>query len=166
MDAEIVVVGGIDDGCGHRAAQGKIVVNEQTPPRRHDHADRVAEGHGIGERLIDLRAQPRPQAQMTAIGRGVQLEPEQPKESNVIAIARGSITEPHKLGPFIDDEMRVVRELKDDGVMKALYRRAARPGVVIILEGQSIDAIRERLDTLPFVVEGLMALAYEEVYEI
>jgi hypothetical protein len=43
----------------------------------------------------------------------------------MIAIARGSITEPHKLGPFIDDEMRLVQQLKGEGVIKALYRRAA-----------------------------------------
>jgi hypothetical protein len=34
------------------------------------------------------------------------------------------------------------------------------------VERQSTDAIRERVDTLPFVVEGLMTLEYEEVYEI
>jgi mevalonate pyrophosphate decarboxylase len=84
----------------------------------------------------------------------------------MIAVARGSITEPHKLGPFIDDEMRVVEQLKAEGVMKALYRRAAGPGVVIILEGESIDAIRDRMNTLPFVTEGLMSLEYDEVYEI
>ena len=84
----------------------------------------------------------------------------------MIAIARGSITEPHKLGPFVDVEMRLVEQLKAEGVMKALYRRAAGPGVVIVLEGESIDAIRERMNTLPFVVEGLMTLDYEEVYEI
>jgi hypothetical protein len=32
--------------------------------------------------------------------------------------------------------------------------------------GESMDAIRERMTTLPFVVEGLMTLEYEEVYEI
>jgi hypothetical protein len=88
------------------------------------------------------------------------------EESNMIAIARGSITEPDRLGPFIDDEMRVVGQLKDEGVIKALYRRAAGPGVIIILEGETIDAIRERMDILPFLVEGLMTLDYEEVYEI
>jgi hypothetical protein len=88
------------------------------------------------------------------------------QEANMIAIARGSITEPDRLGPFIDDEMRVVGQLKDEGVMKALYRRAAGPGVIILLEGESIDAIRERVNTLPFVIEGLMTLDYEEVYEI
>jgi hypothetical protein len=55
------------------------------------------------------------------------------QESNMIAIARGSITKPQKLGPFIGDEMRVVEQLKADGVMKALYRRADGPGVVMIL---------------------------------
>jgi predicted RNase H-like HicB family nuclease len=77
-----------------------------------------------------------------------------PTESNMIAIARGSISEPQRLGPFIDDEMGVVSQLKDEGVMKALYRRAAGPGAIMILEGQSMDAIRARADTLPFVVEG------------
>jgi hypothetical protein len=84
----------------------------------------------------------------------------------MIAIARGSITEPDKLGPFIEDEMHVVEQLKAEGVMKAVYRRAAGPGTIIVLEGQSMDAIRERMNTLPFVVEGLMTLEYEEIYEI
>jgi muconolactone delta-isomerase len=84
----------------------------------------------------------------------------------MIAIARGSIIAPEKLGPFIDDEMRVVEQLKAEGVMKALYRRAAGPGVVIILEGESMDAMKERMSTLPFVLEGLMTVEYEEVYEI
>jgi hypothetical protein len=84
----------------------------------------------------------------------------------MIAIARGSITEPDRLGAFIDAEMRVVGQLKDEGVMKAIYRRAAGPGVVIILEGQNMDAVRERMSALPFVLEGLMTLEYEEVYEI
>jgi len=84
----------------------------------------------------------------------------------MIVFARGSITEPDELGPFVDDEMGVVKQLKDAGVIKAVYRRAAGPGVLLILEGDTIDAIRERMDTLPFVVEGLMTLEYEEIYAI
>jgi hypothetical protein len=84
----------------------------------------------------------------------------------VIVFARGSITKPDELGPFVDDEMRVVKQLKDEGVMRAVYRRAAGPGTLLILEGQSMDAIRERMDTLPFVVEGLMTFEYEEIYAI
>ncbi len=84
----------------------------------------------------------------------------------MIVFARGSITDPDKLGPFVDDEMRVVNQLKDEGVMKAVCRRAAGPGVLLILEGASIGAIRARIDNLPFVNEGLMTLEYEEIYEI
>jgi muconolactone delta-isomerase len=84
----------------------------------------------------------------------------------MIAIAKGSITEPDKLGPFIDNEKRVVEQLKAEGLMKAVYRRAAGTGTLSILEGESLDAMRERMNTLPFVVEGLMTLEYDEVYEI
>jgi uncharacterized protein YciI len=84
----------------------------------------------------------------------------------MIVFARGSITKPDELGPFVDDEMRVVKQLKDEGVMKAVYRRAAGTGTLLIVEGESLDAIRERVDTLPFVVEGLMTLEYEEIYAI
>jgi muconolactone delta-isomerase len=84
----------------------------------------------------------------------------------MIVLARGSITNPDALAPHINDEMRVVEELKAEGIMKAVYRRAAGPGVYLLLEGPGIDAIRDRVDTLPFIVEGLMTLDYEEIYEI
>jgi hypothetical protein len=62
--------------------------------------------------------------------------------------------------------MRVVNHLKDKGVMKAVYRRAAGPRALLILERASIDAIRGRIDNLPFVSEGLITLEHEEIYEI
>ena len=62
--------------------------------------------------------------------------------------------------------MRVVNQLKGEGVMKAVHRRAAGPRVLLILEGPSIDAIRARIDNLPCVSEGLMTLEDEEIYEI
>ena len=84
----------------------------------------------------------------------------------MIVHAKGSITKPDALAPYVDDEMRVVGELKEEGVIKGLYRRAAGPGVYLMLEGSSIEAVRVRMETLPFVVEGLMALEYDEIYEI
>lgn len=84
----------------------------------------------------------------------------------MIVLAKGSITNPEALAPHIENEMRVVEELKADGVIKALYRRAAGPGVYLLLEGSSFDAIRDRADTLPFVLEGLMTLDLDEIYEI
>ena len=84
----------------------------------------------------------------------------------MIVFARGSISNPPALAPFIDDEMRVVDELKSEGTVKAVYRRAAGPGVLLMLEGPTLDIVQARVNTLPFVVEGLMTLEYEEIYEI
>ena len=60
----------------------------------------------------------------------------------------------------------VIERLQADGVMKDVYRRTAEPGVYLVLEGSSIDAVAERVNTLPFVVEGLMTIDYEEIHEI
>jgi hypothetical protein len=85
----------------------------------------------------------------------------------MIVIAKGSITRPDALAPHLDDEIRVLRELKAEGVVKSAYRRAAGPGFYFILEGHSIDAVREQIDTtLPFVIENLATLDYDEIYEI
>jgi hypothetical protein len=85
----------------------------------------------------------------------------------MIVIAKGSITRPDALAPHLDDEMRVLRELKADGVIRSAYRRAAGPGFYFLLEGPSIDAVRERIDTaLPFVIENVATLEYDAIYEI
>jgi hypothetical protein len=62
--------------------------------------------------------------------------------------------------------VRVVDELKSEGIVKAVYRRAAGPGVLLILEGFSLDVVQQRMNTLPFVVEGFMTLEYKDIYEI
>jgi hypothetical protein len=85
---------------------------------------------------------------------------------HMVVFANGSINRPDLLAPHIDDEMRVVGQLKAEGVIKSVYRRAAAPGVYVILEGSSIDAVRERADTLPLVVEGLLTFDFDEIYEI
>ena len=46
----------------------------------------------------------------------------------MIVIAKFSVTRPDALGPYLDDEMRVLGELKGEGVIKSAYRRAAGPG--------------------------------------
>ena len=56
----------------------------------------------------------------------------------MIVIAKGSIPRPDALAPHLDDEMRVLRELKAEGVVKSAYRRAAGPGFYFLLEGPSI----------------------------
>ncbi|MFI5780836.1 hypothetical protein [Nocardia sp. NPDC051570] len=85
----------------------------------------------------------------------------------MIVIAKGSISRPDALAPHLDDEMRVMRDLKAEGLIKSAYRRAAGPGFYFLLEGPSIDAVREHIDAnLPFVIENLATLEYDEIYEI
>jgi hypothetical protein len=50
-------------------------------------------------------------------------------------LARGSITDPSALAPYIDEEMRLVGEFKVDGLIKGIYRQATGPGVCLLLEG-------------------------------
>ena len=54
VDAELIVVGGVDDSRRERAAQREVVSDEETPPRCDDRADRLGEGLGLGERLVDF----------------------------------------------------------------------------------------------------------------
>jgi hypothetical protein len=84
----------------------------------------------------------------------------------MIWIAKCLITRPDALAPHVADEMRVFEELKAEGVIKTGYRRATGPGGYFLLEGSSVDAVRERIETLPFVVENLMTVEYDEVLEI
>jgi hypothetical protein len=64
------------------------------------------------------------------------------------------------------DRHRWRTPLRVRSVTSRAWRSGAGPGTVIILEGESMEAIRERMNILPFVAEGLMTLEYEEVYEI
>ena len=84
----------------------------------------------------------------------------------MIVHARFFITRPDALAPHLDDEMRVLAELKSEGVVKSAYRRAAGPGGYFLLEGPTVDAVRERVEGLPFVIENLMTLEYDEIYAI
>ena len=84
----------------------------------------------------------------------------------MIVFARGSIADREALAPHREAETRALAQLKAEGVVKAAYRRAPGPGVFLVLEGSSLDAVAERVNTLPFVVAGLMTLDYEEIHEI
>jgi pimeloyl-ACP methyl ester carboxylesterase len=53
MGAKAVVVGRVANSCGQWAAQGEVVVDEQAPPRRHDHADCFGERLGFTERALE-----------------------------------------------------------------------------------------------------------------
>ena len=86
----------------------------------------------------------------------------------MIVIGKGSMIRPDALTPhIIDDEMRVLGELKAEGVVRSAYRRSEGPGFYLLAKGPSIDAVRERIDTaLPLVVENLARVEYDAIYEI
>ena len=86
----------------------------------------------------------------------------------MIVIGKGSMIRPDALTPhLIDNEMRVLGQLKADGLVKSAYRRSEGPGFYLLAEGPSIDAVRERIDTtLPFVIENVATLEYDAIYEI
>ena len=79
----------------------------------------------------------------------------------MIVFAKGFISDSDALGPYIDAQTRVVGQLKAEGLRTAIYRRANGPGVYLILEGQSIHAVQERVTSFPCVVEGLVSVEYE-----
>ena len=54
MGAEAIVVGGVANGRGQWAAQGEVVVDQQAPPRGHDHADCFGERLGFAERTLEI----------------------------------------------------------------------------------------------------------------
>ena len=89
-------------------------------------------------------------------------------EEHMIVIGKGTVTRPDALTPhIIDDEMRVVGELKAEGYITSAYRRSEGPGFYLLAEGPSIDAVRERIDTtLPLVVENVATVEYDAIYEI
>ena len=55
----------------------------------------------------------------------------------------------------------------DAAAATAILRQVKLPYRILkILEGESMDLIRECMNALPFVVEGHVTLEYDEVYEI
>ena len=49
----------------------------------------------------------------------------------MMVLAKGFITRPDALEPHLDHEVRVLRDLKAEGVVKSAYRRSAGPGVLL-----------------------------------
>jgi hypothetical protein len=86
----------------------------------------------------------------------------------MIVIGKGTVTRPDALTPhIIDDEMRVVAELKAEGFITSAYRRSEGPGFYFLAEGPSLDAVRERIDNaLPLVIANLATVEYDALYEI
>lgn len=71
--------------------------------------------------------------------------------------------EREQLAPHAEEEARVLRSLKADGVVLSSFRRTDKPGAFLIVEADSLDSARERLSQLPYVANGFLTFEFIEV---
>lgn len=81
-------------------------------------------------------------------------------------LATGTLTQPGQIGPHQQDETRVLNELREQGIVKEAFRKAAGPGVIGILQASSLEEARTHMGKLPFVALGLMTFEYTELIEL
>ncbi|MCO7262345.1 YciI family protein [Dickeya zeae] len=63
---------------------------------------------------------------------------------------------PEKYAPHMHDEVRHGWQLYKNGPVRDIYFRQDRPGVVIIAEGESVEAVRAVLDEFPLAKAGVI----------
>lgn len=80
--------------------------------------------------------------------------------------ATGTITQPDKIGPHLQEESQILKELREDGIVREAFRRTAGPGVIGIFEADSLEELRVQLRRLPFEALGFMTFEYTEVTEL
>ncbi|MFE6961620.1 YciI family protein [Streptomyces sp. NPDC057696] len=68
-----------------------------------------------------------------------------------------------RLAPHADEEARVLRRLKADGVVLSSFRRTDKPGAFLIVEAESLDSAREHLNQLPYAANGFLTFEFTEV---
>lgn len=79
----------------------------------------------------------------------------------------GTITDPSKLAPYRDDEVRVFGELRTEGVVLHAFRRSDEPTIIyLIVAAEHDEEAREQMARLPFVDKGLLTFDYAEVTEM
>ncbi|MHA3024239.1 hypothetical protein ACXPWS_28690 [Mycobacterium sp. BMJ-28] len=62
-----------------------------------------------------------------------------------------------------DEESRILKELRAEGVVVSAYLRTDGLGLVGIVQGANLADVRTNLGRLPFVANGLMAFEYVEI---
>jgi uncharacterized protein YciI len=81
-------------------------------------------------------------------------------------LATGTITQPGKIGAHMQEETRVLNELREQGIVKEAFRKTAGPGVIGILQAASLEEASAQMGRLPFVALGLMTFDYTELTEL
>ena len=64
------------------------------------------------------------------------------------------------LQPYFVAEAKAAWDLYVGGAVRELYSRTDRPGVVIVLEAESVEDARQVLSTLPMMQAGLTDFEY------
>lgn len=59
--------------------------------------------------------------------------------------------------PYLQDEMKISWKHYKEGTVREWYFRQDQPGVVLILECDSVDEAQNLIDEYPLVKEGLIA---------
>jgi hypothetical protein len=75
----------------------------------------------------------------------------------------GHVSRPGEIGPYLEDEKRVLGELREQGVVREAFSPAGGHGVIGILEGPSLQEVQAQMARLPFVAQGLLTFEYTEV---
>jgi uncharacterized protein YciI len=84
----------------------------------------------------------------------------------MLFVAIGALTNLDKVGPFVDEEMRVLNELRNEGRVRAALRRKHEPGVFLVVDADNVEDAKVQLDRLPYVGAGVLKFELIEVGEI
>ena len=77
--------------------------------------------------------------------------------------ATGHLVRPDEIGPLLEEEKRVLAELRAEGVVREAFSPAVGHGVISILEGPSLQDVQTQMARLPFVAHELLTFDYTEI---
>jgi uncharacterized protein YciI len=80
--------------------------------------------------------------------------------------ATGAISDPSKIGPYRDEEMKILADLQAEGVVKHAYRRSQGPGVFLIVNASDLEDAQRQLGRLPFVAQRLLTFDYTPISQM
>jgi uncharacterized protein YciI len=80
--------------------------------------------------------------------------------------ATGHVTSPDQISPHLEEEKRVLAELRQQGLVREAFTPVGGHGVISILEAPNLEEARAQMNRLPFMAHGLMTLDYTEITEL
>jgi muconolactone delta-isomerase len=73
-----------------------------------------------------------------------------------LSTRRGDRFSEAEFSALVDAEIARARELYADGFIRQIWHRGDRPGACILIEADSIEQARARLQTLPLIRAGML----------